>query len=417
MSTQQHPDLYAVLNISRDATRADIKKAYKTMALKYHPDKNPAEERAKCEAKFKSVAKAYEILSDEKLRSRYDQGGLAAVDDAAAAAAATTTTETHAARPTNNDRARPSAFDTGSAFDRRAAGGGAAAPRRGYAPGSPFAGTPGTPFFASSPLMAHFHFTDPFELFERVFAELATPLTPGLRQARGWDDYDNREPSKQPQQPQQESRWHRHQGPPSDYGAGHRHDRHYAPVPAATGSVAMRMSDPFASMRRMMNMMDSMMGSMMLADPFGGGRGGFLHGFDEDEGDFFGSEPFSFSAGGRGMPHMQSFSSHTVISNGQARTTTVKRYTDEHGRVHEERHESTGDPRAMMKERGGLPPMPNNRRQQAATLPSTTASPPSAAAWNRGDDYYNGGRRRDASYEFSPVSSAATSSRQRLAYY
>ncbi|KAI8490043.1 dnaJ homolog subfamily B member 4-like isoform X2 [Branchiostoma floridae x Branchiostoma belcheri] len=65
-------DYYKVLGISRDANEDQIKKAYRKMALKYHPDKNKS---AGAEEKFKEIAEAYEVLSDPKKREIYDQYG------------------------------------------------------------------------------------------------------------------------------------------------------------------------------------------------------------------------------------------------------------------------------------------------------------------------------------------------------
>lgn len=66
-------DYYEVLGISKNATEAEIKKAYRKLALKYHPDKNPDDKEA--EEKFKEAAEAYEALSDPKKRQMYDQFG------------------------------------------------------------------------------------------------------------------------------------------------------------------------------------------------------------------------------------------------------------------------------------------------------------------------------------------------------
>lgn len=66
--------LYDILNINKDAEPETIKKAYKKMAMKYHPDRNP-KNKEESEKKFKEVAKAYEILSDEKKRKLYDEYG------------------------------------------------------------------------------------------------------------------------------------------------------------------------------------------------------------------------------------------------------------------------------------------------------------------------------------------------------
>ncbi|WP_295829787.1 molecular chaperone DnaJ [uncultured Winogradskyella sp.] len=66
-------DYYDILGISKGASAAEIKKAYRKMALKYHPDKNPDNKEA--EEKFKKAAEAYEVLSDADKKSRYDQFG------------------------------------------------------------------------------------------------------------------------------------------------------------------------------------------------------------------------------------------------------------------------------------------------------------------------------------------------------
>lgn len=66
-------DHYDVLGVSKQATEAEIKKAYRSMARKYHPDQNPDD--AEAEAKFKDVANAYEVLGDEERRARYDRFG------------------------------------------------------------------------------------------------------------------------------------------------------------------------------------------------------------------------------------------------------------------------------------------------------------------------------------------------------
>lgn len=66
-------DYYEVLGVSRDATADQIKKAYRKLAIKYHPDKNPGDESAV--EKFKEAAEAYDVLSDETKRQKYDQYG------------------------------------------------------------------------------------------------------------------------------------------------------------------------------------------------------------------------------------------------------------------------------------------------------------------------------------------------------
>jgi len=70
-------DYYELLGVSRNASEADIKKAYRRLAMKYHPDRNPGTE---AEQRFKDVKAAYEVLSDPKKRSAYDQFGHAGVE-------------------------------------------------------------------------------------------------------------------------------------------------------------------------------------------------------------------------------------------------------------------------------------------------------------------------------------------------
>ena len=76
-------DYYEVLGVSKSATQEEIKKAYRKQAIKYHPDKNPGNSEA--EAKFKDSAEAYEILSNQDKRSRYDRYGHAGVSGASGA--------------------------------------------------------------------------------------------------------------------------------------------------------------------------------------------------------------------------------------------------------------------------------------------------------------------------------------------
>lgn len=67
-------DYYSVLGVSRTASQDDIKKAYRKLALKWHPDKNP-DNKEEAEKKFKEVAEAYEVLSDKSKRDEYDRYG------------------------------------------------------------------------------------------------------------------------------------------------------------------------------------------------------------------------------------------------------------------------------------------------------------------------------------------------------
>ncbi len=77
MATKKR-DFYEILGVNRDATDEEIKKSYRKLAMKHHPDRNP--DNPKAEAQFKEVKEAYEMLSDSQKRGAYDQYGHAGVD-------------------------------------------------------------------------------------------------------------------------------------------------------------------------------------------------------------------------------------------------------------------------------------------------------------------------------------------------
>src|SRR5438874_12357510 len=79
-------DYYTVVGLNRDAAEGDIKKAYRKLAMKYHPDRNPDDKST--EEKFKEAKEAYEILTDTRKRAAYDQFGHAGVDPSAGFGAA-----------------------------------------------------------------------------------------------------------------------------------------------------------------------------------------------------------------------------------------------------------------------------------------------------------------------------------------
>ena len=70
-------DYYEILGVNKSSSDDEIKKAYRKIAIKYHPDKNPDNKSA--EEKFKEAAEAYSVLSDSEKRQRYDQFGHAGV--------------------------------------------------------------------------------------------------------------------------------------------------------------------------------------------------------------------------------------------------------------------------------------------------------------------------------------------------
>src|SRR5512144_2327415 len=78
MGSTTKRDYYDVLGISKSASESDIKKAFRKLARKYHPDVNPGNKSS--EQMFKEINEAYEVLSDAKKRQQYDQFGHAAFD-------------------------------------------------------------------------------------------------------------------------------------------------------------------------------------------------------------------------------------------------------------------------------------------------------------------------------------------------
>src|SRR2546423_7825629 len=72
-------DYYEILGVARTADGEEVKRAYRRLAMKYHPDRNNGDGKAEAELRFKECAEAYEVLSDDAKRKRYDQFGHAGV--------------------------------------------------------------------------------------------------------------------------------------------------------------------------------------------------------------------------------------------------------------------------------------------------------------------------------------------------
>src|SRR5436190_2271177 len=75
-------DYYEILGVAKTSSGEDIKRAYRRLAMKYHPDRNDGNGKAEAEIRFKECAEAYEVLSDDAKRRRYDQYGHAGVQGA-----------------------------------------------------------------------------------------------------------------------------------------------------------------------------------------------------------------------------------------------------------------------------------------------------------------------------------------------
>ncbi|KAH9998950.1 hypothetical protein BJV77DRAFT_649732 [Russula vinacea] len=145
-------DYYKLLGVSRDASDDDIKKAYKKMALKWHPDRNAGSEEAS--QKFKQISEAFEVLSDKQKRTIYDQFG----------------------------------------EDGLKTGGPSAGAGAGPSPFSGFSGFPGgggtTYTFTSSGTQGGFAPTDPLKMFETMFGMGGLGNLGGMGGASMFDDHD-----------------------------------------------------------------------------------------------------------------------------------------------------------------------------------------------------------------------------------
>src|SRR5512137_1747319 len=73
-------DYYEILGVKKNASLEDIKKAYRELALKHHPDRVPHEQKKEAEEKFKEISEAYAVLSDAQKRALYDQYGHSGID-------------------------------------------------------------------------------------------------------------------------------------------------------------------------------------------------------------------------------------------------------------------------------------------------------------------------------------------------
>lgn len=276
---------YETLGVNRNATTSEIKSAYRKLALKFHPDKQRGseEDRAKAAAIFTKISNAYEIVSDNEARAKYDSGGFASSSES----------EQHQ-RQRHNQQA-----NNGRSSSQR---------------GSPF----DDPFFASDPFASfhqrksnrgqHHQFTDPFDLFNSVFAEEFGSSSRGSFNGRSAFDEDPFFSS----------------GP----------------------------SDPFARRNSSglggFGMMDQMMSSMMnnhrdmfnhhhqsSAMPRGGGGGGGMHQVS--------SSSFSSSDGGGRRGSQQSVSTRTMIVNGRKKTITERTIVKPDGTVETHVEETVDD--------------------------------------------------------------------------
>ncbi|KAM0853622.1 hypothetical protein ACQ4PT_050955 [Festuca glaucescens] len=113
-------DYYNVLKVNRSATEEDLKKSYRRLAMKWHPDKNPGENKAEAEAKFKMISEAYEVLSDPQKRAIYDQygeEGLKASADAGGSSSSMNGPSSHRFNPRNAEDVFAEFFGSSKPFE------------------------------------------------------------------------------------------------------------------------------------------------------------------------------------------------------------------------------------------------------------------------------------------------------------
>lgn len=317
----QQQDYYATLGLSRNASKDEVKKAYKVLALKYHPDKNPGD--ASAEHKFKEVAQAYEVLSNDDARRRYDQG-----EDVAGGPAPSS--------PSYARQTPPSYTSADYTYDQQRGGYDQFYDqRRDTAPHSPSYGSANRPSFDTNhqrSAQPRFVFTDPFVLFNQIFAAMDN-FDRAIRHAMFDDDFGFGGMGF---------------GTPRMLGGFGfpRLTDHYEGFDnqraAPRRSIADQVWDPFQAHREQFAAFDRM--------------------FDDMGRNMRGMSDSAFE-GAVGTGGMRSFSSHTVISNGRAKTVSVSRFTDRDGKVHEERHETDEDvpnSRQAPRRTAPLPPQPHH---------------------------------------------------------
>ena len=113
-------DYYSVLKVNRSATEDDLKKSYRRLAMKWHPDKNPGDNKAEAEAKFKKISEAYEVLSDPQKRTIYDQygeEGLKASADAGSSSSSMNGSTNHRFNPRNAEDVFAEFFGSSKPFE------------------------------------------------------------------------------------------------------------------------------------------------------------------------------------------------------------------------------------------------------------------------------------------------------------
>lgn len=322
-------DLYSVLEVPRSASADDIRRAYKRLALKNHPDKNPND--AAAAERFKEVSNAYEVLSDEAKRRLYDAGGMDAVERGSAA-------PPEPAFGQARSEARAGQFR---------GGGGGRRPEDfmfshedfyGDDFGHPHGGQRAQHGHQSHHHSRHhFAFSDPFEIFAAMFGA-AHPFA---------DD-------------------------PFFGGGAPRGAQHRS---AGRTGAARAPQDPFEAM------MGGMFGGGMFGGGiFGGGPSAML--MHDGFGSGGSSMMFSSSSFGGGPGGGQSVSQSTTIRNGRKVTKTVRRYQHPDGTVHEDVDEQIEE----LPSHGAARPLPSTQQQyqhqqqqqsyhhhppQRAALPST----------------------------------------------
>lgn len=302
-------DLYDVLQVPKTATTEEIRRQYKKLALKYHPDKNTDANRAHAEKMFKEVSKAYEVLSNEAARRQYDL-------ECSAGASCASFEQQQQRRGRGSMPPDPFASHFGMSDPFATMFGSSGFPSTfGAMPGFPSMGIHDE--FSSrrrqgmQSLFDSFVFHDPFELFEQMMNREFAMHTSG------------------------------HRGQQQQNGARH--------SSAMGGPFGAMLSDPFFSHGSLLGGGFPMTSFLSSSFPAGGVTS-------------FSSSSFTSSGGGG---RMQSVSTVTEIRDGRKVTKTVRKHMNEDGLVHEDVDEEVEDLRQQVR---SLPQVPHHQQSNVPAL-------------------------------------------------
>jgi len=295
---EKEMNYYTILEVEKTASTSDIRKAYRKLALKWHPDKNPDQQELATK-KFKQISEAYEILSDDEKRQIYDKGPQE---------------QSHRRRHRNSHRSHFAHDEDDDEFDH---------------------------FFE----FPHFVFRDPTEIFREFFGgldpfeEFAFDLMGGRSHRNRVHRHRHRHSHNHDNQNRHSDHVHNTSAEAAGSAGGSRRCRrgHRLREDAHSQSTLSTL-DPFSSIQGALSpfsLLGGGLGSLSRRSPFGSILGGGIHDIFGGMNDFFGNGSSSFtqtsftsSSIGGGGNGVRSTSTTTRIVNGQKVTTTRRVMND-----------------------------------------------------------------------------------------